>query len=870
MDNSPERNMAPRTEGRRSITMNAIHGRRSGTSTPKSFSAPMSPIPQMSVTSSRSKPIAENFAHYTQAVVNIATGTVHRDAVKARLEKQALEKSRWQKHYHGFATMAEEQTRQLRKSETSAERAEEWLKKLGEFQEKAIEGMTSYMVAASHGKPVPVVEESTRAKPVDSEVAMLRDDLHGTQRTLEEAVQDISRVNDRGSFQRSRLEEQIREIYRDFVTKQTLTATESKIAEAAVNISKLQAASVNQSELSDQISKLQEQLDAMPSNDHDKLNDKMIRIQDQVNRLKILASDVGKAKEDISEMSANASAKENDGRKLKEDFESHVQDFHKLKNDVTEQMEKLVELNDFVTGNGDADEKSLTDIVQEGVRNSAKHAAALQNLNNELGELDTLKEEFKSLGERMAELESCSTKQPSTSPDHDKSFNGLHVEVAILREEVARITREQQEKDDIVAEEVDRLGSLLNLKNGEVERLSKLLNTQDIAIKNMSDQILELRSRPIAASLPTASTPLPQANGVAAAQETLVLKIEELETSLKQFKDFSWEKMSNTEVFVASQEQRFNNLTTEHMMRSMINQMQRMYPPHPGNILNEINHVKGRQHGLENMLRSLETRLMEVRNFLGPGHLILSQKQIIPDLQVALRLVSDKVEKLAQTPQDSFSAIKNVKDLLDHQSTKIKDFEADINAIKQDHVSAVNASIGDFQAIKADIRAVNRDHLAAIETSKIDLQAIRADIKDIEATTIQECSDLHGEITALGERITAVDRKSSSVKKEPKPHPNESDHSFSPSARPLSSRRKKDRHLHNDAEDSDNSFSPSRQRAGSIRSAASAAKVKLANVTSNGTTPTATRKSRRKRERGSEGSESDWHPVRKANRTLGD
>ena len=70
----------------------------------------------------------------------------------------------------------------------------------------------------------------------------------------------------------------------------------------------------------------------------------------------------------------------------------------------------------------------------------------------------------------------------------------------------------------------------------------------------------------------------------------------------------------------------------------------------------------------------------------------------------------------------------------------------------------------------------------------------------------------------------------------------------------IHSRREKNRHLHNDAEDSDNSFSSSRQRVGFIRSAA---KVKLTNVTSNGTTPTATRKSRRKRECGSESSESD-------------
>jgi hypothetical protein len=93
MENSPDR-MTPSAEGRRGSTTNPMLGERSGTSTPKSLAAPMTPVPQSSVSSSRFKAIAKNFSPYTHAVVKNVTRTVHRDTVKARLERQSLEKNR--------------------------------------------------------------------------------------------------------------------------------------------------------------------------------------------------------------------------------------------------------------------------------------------------------------------------------------------------------------------------------------------------------------------------------------------------------------------------------------------------------------------------------------------------------------------------------------------------------------------------------------------------------------------------------------------------------------------------------------------------------------------------------------------------------
>jgi hypothetical protein len=142
-----------------------------------------------SVSSSRSKAIAKNISLYTHAVVENATRTVHRDTVKARVERQSLEKDRWQKHYHDFVIMAEEQFRWLRKFQVSLERLEAAIRKLEEIKEKAIDGMTSCMMAASHGKLPPLLEEDTRFKHLKKEVKVLKDKICDIMRRLDDTVQ---------------------------------------------------------------------------------------------------------------------------------------------------------------------------------------------------------------------------------------------------------------------------------------------------------------------------------------------------------------------------------------------------------------------------------------------------------------------------------------------------------------------------------------------------------------------------------------------------------------------------------------------------------------------------------------------------------
>ena len=839
-DASPDQNMAPPSEDRRSITTYSTSRRRLSASTFKSLPTPTTATPKNSVASSRSKSIAEDFARYTQLVVNTAAQTVHRDAVRTRVEKQSTEKDRWQKHYRGFATMAEEQTRQLKKSEASSKYLEDSLKEIEKAQARSIENIASTMSVADNCKSAPALEDSTQ-----KDMATLWEEFVATRRTvwtLDNMMQDMMRTNGKVN---GRLEELLQEVRCDYVSKQTFTAAESILAEAAVNIHESQASSMEHNELKNQVSDLRNQFVSMTAFEgHDTLIDRVLKIEDKLNRLDNV--DFHRAREEVIKVSADAVAREASSQQLKEKLESHVQEFQTWKAEVTEHIEKSQELNDFVTG----DKNSLYDMVQEGIKKSNKHADALQNLNNELGEFDILKEEIRNIRGSLTRLNAhppnqspnLSDHKPSGSPEahlpdqspnlsNFKSLGSLDIEVAILKADVARIAREQQAKDDMMAEEVDRLANLLSAKNTEIERLSMRLDGQDTLINDRTSQISNLQSHVNGIRLPEGSALRP--------------KMEELETSLKQFKDFSLEKMSNTETFVISQEQRFNNLTTEPMARSIINQMQRLYPPHPGTLMADINQIKGHQQALHDLWAMLDRRMQVISDYVGSSDELSPQKHTIPDLQAALRTVSNKIDGMSQLHQSSSSFIKETNALVLDHSTKIERFETDISSMKN-------------------------EHLSAIEASKADLQAIKANVNEVEAATIQECSNLMSEITTLSEQVQRMPgsqtHRNASTTKDAKSHPcadNDSDIPVSSPAQSSNKLRRSKHHLQlNESED--DAYSPSRHRAGSVRSAASAAKVKLAStaVTVNGNGQDASppaKKARKKRDR-SEGEESEWCP----------
>lgn len=91
------------------------------------------------------------------------------------------------------------------------------------------------------------------------------------------------------------------------------------------------------------------------------------------------------------------------------------------------------------------------------------------------------------------------------------------------------------------------------------------------------------------------------------------------------------------ELFVNSQQQKFDGLTSDRVVQSMIHQMQQIYPQHPGNLVALVNQTVARQAKVDSYLSSnLKDRLVNIES------------------QIAARVSVDiKIEELTQFTAES-------------------------------------------------------------------------------------------------------------------------------------------------------------------------------------------------------------------------
>ena len=145
----------------------------------------------------------------------------------------------------------------------------------------------------------------------------------------------------------------------------------------------------------------------------------------------------------------------------------------------------------------------------------------------------------------------------------------------------------------------------------DVQNLYGLLTQQSGLITDAIAKVDTLWSRAYISHSGTQSPRVP--DGIVGANGVDVLKIEALESEHKAikrevdglqskfelFKESTTDTTSNHETFIDSLRQRFDNLTTEHMIRNMIYHMQLIWPNHPTNVQNQLTHFHQRQTQIE-------------------------------------------------------------------------------------------------------------------------------------------------------------------------------------------------------------------------------------------------------------------------------
>lgn len=609
-------------------------GTRSGNFSSRNFTTPtkQSDHPQ---TPSRAPNDLNNllkaFTQYTNSVV--ATSQLHfqRNLQKEKAERQQNLKDRWSKHYHSFIALAEDHDRVSEKAGTLVESLENQMKYTDEAQEAAVRTLMSSMMASSAAAN-PKTEEYSSLK---EEIWNLKDGLRATQAELDATKYDKKRT--KGFILEQDVDNKLR----------TMSEYEKQMAELTVVHNKLLASVNNHEKLMVLVPDIQTRVHKLNASQvvytelKDKLKEALIAGKEQKIDCQSLHDEQALQKTSIQGLLKDFAAQKSDFKQISEGqkhkMDASVEDFALQRENLTQsiavqdqkietlvgefaaqkaQVESLnMELVGDLDPNSAKQSKGLIDYIAEGTQKNDKFEGALRRFDTEL---ESFQEKLGKLENGMHMLESRPPIQDSTSTQEaDRASHNLdpgsveripslegqvkanHVEsderISHLERQAKAVEEQQEMKDDFVAV--------------EVERLDNLLITQEKALQTLQEDLSALKSQVSSAPANKPPTPPPQIEIQREPDESFRLQVEELETTLRQFKESSTERVDNMEILVDSQQQRFDNLSTEHLAKNIIHQMQILYPPHPANLQAKFDHIKAKQTNVEQHLHGIGTTI---------------------------------------------------------------------------------------------------------------------------------------------------------------------------------------------------------------------------------------------------------------------
>ena len=434
-----------------------------------------------------------------------------------------------------------------------------------------------------------------------------------------------------------------------------------------------------------------------------------------------------------------------------------------VKMDLGVQDKALTDLDTYVRRDLSDDEPSLETLV---LRNSDQ----IQLLQQDCEELKTMTQQTKNLHVAPQIQSPPQTSKASVVAEdwnanltlvrHDLDVMKVdHEKVLLIRTDLDSLISEEKLKDVGVAEGFEDMERTLDKQREDLACLQS-----EVRLVKQSQATQTVQNHPPTPPFASAST---------SPRESDHQKLQDVETRLRNLTKTT----QGLELFVNSQQQKFDRLTTDGVVQSMVHQMQQMYAQHPGNLVALVNQTVLRQSRVDTYLGgNLKDRLASIES------------------QVAARatdssIISNKIEEVSQfgaeTRTISLAAVNSLKqDIEALREGALNDRPQDPssdhgNRIEElaDRVTAVEAryvqAIGDFQNTQTDlIRNVKhmqcRNGLDSVRSTPVELTVMSRSSKSVEAngadvflasSTHSDSSDTS--LSQLANRSVRRDRKES-------------------------------------------------------------------------------------------------------------
>ncbi|MCJ1374582.1 hypothetical protein MMC20_005814 [Loxospora ochrophaea] len=692
------------------------------------------------------KNIKKTLQGFSHSLTSLATWNVKREMIKTRSDKHDRELNKWRPQHENFVSLAEDQDRDSVKIKRDSATIEEKVKRQKESQSNAIEAMAVAMVAVNNGSVLSKSNDGTGqfeadVKDIKAEMPAMRmqfqkfkadahdikanqsslmtrihrdyatkdmffklesgiENQHGSKQDLKEienhfaSKQDLGEIENRlVSKQAQGLREIENQLENQFVSNQR--GFETHIANISVEAKKAIANNPEYEQIKKRVGELEEKRSATTNIELDQIQKRIGDLEKKCSELNNSTVEVDSLKEQLGQ----------------------------LRDDFSDQESRLQSLQTEVTGD-ESENPGFLDLVQ-------KQEDALANLKSNLIKIDQELSEFVEDSEkydtRIASLES-SREHQAMNGMAQSSTSELVPRVDALEVELGRLRSEQEQKDTIVTEEVERLDSSLKELQTQIGGIRDECNSSLEKVQTQLQTFSSLNASLTPQLVPTANgNTNHQAQSITLAQDHPISqsindgKLHETLKSHKSALEEHRDKLAAYEAFIFTLQKRFDNLTTDQLARNMVDQMKQIYPD-VANAQVGIDSLRDRHASLAQDISVLREKVTSINDKGSIFNNKLHEDQN-SEIRRQISALSEEVTRTLESAMDTLkrhdqAQATRLHDLLDKVST------LDMSASSKKEIEKIESLVGDLKD-----RVEGDEKISTL--LKTDIDRIESRVKDL-------------------------------------------------------------------------------------------------------------------------------------------
>ncbi len=390
---------------------------------------------------------------------------------------------------------------------------------------------------------------------------------------------------------------------------------------------------------------------------------------------------------------------------------------------IDEQERAFAVLSIIVCGAGDNEEPGLKKLFEDNSRKLAKIQESTEQL----------RESLQSLGEARADVATVtnqSSVHANTKPDPK-----LKEDLVVLRNELDKLKEDQRGKDDCVSSDIEKLENLAKEQDNNIALLREDIRRTNTELGRQWSQTLALSTT----SRPTHPPTPPIQSRAFTPQDVDHVKLQELNTTLQELKT----QTNALETTISAQQQKFDGLTSDHVVSCMVTQMIHLYPHHPNSLPNQvaqmgihINQVGKRQaHTDHHIVHNLDPWRLEVNKKLDARP---ADTQLLQLSQNHDHRITELTRAFNDTRNDVHTVVNRINALqTDVEKQKGSDLAITAKASFNQYRDQVLSLINRVDAIEAGHNITTRQFANTLHVVASDVTALNHHLKSLPDTPSQ-------------------------------------------------------------------------------------------------------------------------------------